>query len=83
MIGHFKTQTKQEMVNWSEGSCFVSRPLGDVGDGASGGAFSVALSKPLCIIGITTLKLQLQGSGQQRTGAMPRGTFILGSLVLL
>lgn len=58
---------KQEMVRRSEGSCFGSRPLGDVGDSASGGGFSLAPSKPLCIIIITTLQLQLQGTGQQRT----------------
>lgn len=57
--------------------------MGDVGDSASGGAFSLAPSKPLCIIIITTLQLQLQGMDQQHTAAMPRGVLILGILVLL
>lgn len=67
---------KQEMVNWS-GGCFRSRPMGDVGDSSSRGAFGLAPNKPLCII-ITTLQLQLQGMGQQSTSPMPRGAFILG-----
>lgn len=76
----FWDTNKQEMVNWREGSCFRSRPMGDTGDSASGGAFSLAPSKPLCIIIITTLQLQLQGTGQQRAGAMPRGGFYFGNL---
>lgn len=72
------------MVKWSETSCLRSRLTEDTGKSASrGGAFSLALGKPLCIMIIITLQLQLQGKRQQHTEAMPRGSFILGSLLLL
>lgn len=56
--------------------------MGNTGDSASRGVFSLAPTKPLCII-ITTLQLQLQGTGQQHIGVMPRGAHILGRQLLL
>lgn len=38
------------MVNCIKGSCFKSRPVGDGLDSATGGAYSLVPSKPLCII---------------------------------
>lgn len=67
----------------SEASCCRSRPMEDTGDSASGGAFSLAPSKPLCIMIITTLQLQLQGLSQQHTGVMAKSASTLGSLMLL
>lgn len=82
MSGHFKTQTNRKW--WSEVKPAVSdhNLQKTLGRAPVGGAFSLALGKPLCIMIIITLQLQLQGKHQQHTEAMPRGSFILGSLLL-